>query len=239
MDHLCLPALGGEGLAVFFFFFPSGGSGEAAGEGSNYQVATELAQGVAATAGGDILPGSLAAAAPARRRHAPAGPPLLASPRAGGARLPPTLSARLRAARGAARRWMPEPGAAAARTRAGDPTAVAARGRAPGMGARTCAARGRGAVIRVPLTAGARPAGWTLRRGLLMGVVAGSRRPASRPDSPPPRIWSHSVPRSPLPQPLLPPPSGTPSLAPAPCLSLRPQAWRRPARAAVGRADPS
>lgn len=47
------------------------------------------------------------------------------------------------------------------------------------------------------------------------------------------------MPRSPLPQPLLPPPSGTPSLAPAPCLSLRPQAWRRPARAAVGRADPS
>lgn len=103
MDHLCLPALGGEGLAVFFFR----GGGEAAGEGSNYQVATELAQGVAATAGGDILPGSLAAAAPARRRHAPAGPPLLASPRAGGARLPPTLSARLRAARAAARRWMP------------------------------------------------------------------------------------------------------------------------------------
>ena len=43
----------------------------------------------------------------------------------------------------------------------------------------------------------------------------------------------------PLPQPLLSPPSGTPSLTPAPCLSLRPQAWRRPGRAAVGRADPS
>lgn len=72
------------------------------------------------------------------------------------------------------------------------------------------------------------------------GVVAGSRRPASLPDSPPlPRIWSHSVPLSSLPQPLLPPPSGTPILAPAPCLSLRPQAWRRPGRTAVGRADPS
>lgn len=153
----------------------------------------------------------------------------------------PTLSARSRAARRAARSWMPGTrGAAAARTRAGDPTAVARRGKAPGMGARTCAARGRGAVTRVPLTAGAPPAGWTLRRRLLMGVVAGSRRPASRPDSPPPpRIWSHSVPLSSLPQPLLPPPSGTPILAPAPCLSLRPQAWRRPGRAAVGRADPS
>lgn len=86
----------------------------------------ELAQGVAATAGGDILPGSLAAAAPAHRRHAPARPPLLASPRARGARLPPTLSARSRAALGAARSWMPGTG--------GDPTAVARRGPAPGMG---------------------------------------------------------------------------------------------------------
>lgn len=191
----------------------------------------ELAQGVAATAGGDILPGSLAAAAPARRRHAPARPPLLASPRARGARLPPTLSARSRAALGAARSWMPGTG--------GDPTAVARRGPAPGMGGTylRCERPGRShprpsysrrAASGVDTASGAAEGGGRGKPAARFPVRLSSSSnlepqpaPISPPPAPPPAPVGHTQPRpSSLPF------SATTGLAP-------------PGRVAVGRADPS
>lgn len=206
----------------------------------------------AATAGGALPPGGLAAAAPACRRHAPAGP--LQAPALG-----------LPAPHGAARTWGPVPAPrplAGTELDAGDqdqppPPArgflgSARRGRRHGGERRTSGSADGDTYLRgerpeprpqslraspaFSPTAGARRAGWTLRP-----LAAGGGGLGMLADPFPGQTLlllvtrNHSVPPS-LPS-LLPPPLGTPSPAgqrPAFHCDHRPRARRRRGRAAVG-----
>ena len=190
----------------------------------------------AATAGGALPPGGLAAAAPACRRHAPAGP--LQAPALG-----------LPAPHGAARTWGPVPAPRPRRHRAGcqrpGPAAAAARTRLPGLGAPGTPPRWReeddwlrgwGHVpawreARAPaavtprvacvLSYGRRAASGvdTASTGCRWGWPGDDGGSISRPDPPPPRNTEpQCAPESPVPPPA--PDGHTQPCWAAPCLSL-------------------